>query len=124
MNPHNISQVEFCRHYGVTARPHYGDFCDYVARKIKEVVDPETQIFDLRIESSWKDIGSNHHAAVRADGTRRDEKGALGADIVWLVRSRTFRGAFWSRILKRTVPITTPEPEKHSIGETIRSSSD
>jgi hypothetical protein len=26
----------------------------------------------------------------------------LGGEVVWLIRSRTFRGGFWSRIKKRT----------------------
>jgi hypothetical protein len=77
-------------------------FCDYLARRIAQVIDPETSVSDLRIDSSWNDAGNNRHAAVRAHGRRHDEHGELGADIVWLIRSHNFRGGFWSRIRKRT----------------------
>ncbi|MCB1098910.1 MAG: hypothetical protein KDN22_25280 [Verrucomicrobiae bacterium] len=102
MNPDHIGRAEFSKHYGIAALPHYSDFCGYVAEKLVEATDPETIVTNLRIESSWKDAGSNRHAAVRADGSGRDEAGLLGADIVLLIRSKRFRGGFWSHIPKHT----------------------
>ncbi len=102
MNPDHIGRAEFSKHYGITALLHYSEFCDYVVDRISKIADPETKITNLRIESSWKDAGGNRHGAVRADGRRRDEVGLLGADIVWLLRSKRFRGGFWSHIPKHT----------------------
>jgi hypothetical protein len=97
-----ISLPQYIKHYGVGALQHHAEFCTYVEKRIAEVTDPETRVTGLRIESSWKDAGGNRHGAVRGHGERRDQHGDLGADIVWLLRSKTFRGSFWSRIPKRT----------------------
>ncbi len=97
-----IPLPQYLKHYGVRALGHHAEFCTFVEKRIAEATDPETTVTGLRIESSWKDAGGNRHGAVRARGERRDLHGDLGADIVWLIRSKTFRGSFWSRIPKRT----------------------
>ncbi len=102
MNPEHIGRAEFSKHYGITAVLHYSDFCDYVGQRIAEVTDPETKVSDIRIESSWKDVGGNRHGAIRAVGNRYDEEGELGAEVVWLIRTKRFRSSFWSRICKQT----------------------
>ncbi len=102
MDLDHISKFKFTRHYGIIAFNHYSKFCGYVDRCIEEVIDAETLVSNLRIETSWKDAGCNRHATVVADGERRDEVGLIGADIVWLIRSKSFRGKFWSRIPKYT----------------------
>ena len=93
---------QYLKHYGVGALRHHAEFCTFVEMRIAEATDSETTVTEIRIESSWKDAGGNRHGAVRAHGERRDQHGDLGADIVWLIRSKTFRGSFWSRISKRT----------------------
>jgi hypothetical protein len=97
-----IPLPQYLKHYGVGALQHHAEFGTFVEKRIAEAIDPETTVTGLRIESSWKDAGGNRHGAVRAHGKRRDEHGDLGADIVWLIRSKTFRGSFWSQIPKRT----------------------
>ena len=97
-----ITLQQYLKHYGVGALRHYTEFCTFVERRIAEVVDHKTTVIGLRIESSWKDAGDNLHGAVRAHGERLDQRGDLGADIAWLIRSKTFRGSFWSQIPKRT----------------------
>ena len=97
-----IPLPHYLKHYGVGALRHHAEFCAFVKKRLAEVTDPETIVTGIRIESSWKDAGGNRHGAVRAYGERRDEHGDLGAEIVWLIRSKTFRGSFWSRIPKRT----------------------
>ena len=101
MSLSNISRSRFFRNYGISAIRHYPEFCDYITKQISEVTDSETVISNLKIESCWRDAGGNKHAAIRADGQRRDDNGKLGAEIVWLIRSKKFRGGFWSHIPKQ-----------------------
>jgi hypothetical protein len=97
-----IPLSQYLKHYGFGALLHRGKFRGYVEKSIAEVTDPETTVTGLRIESSRKDAGGNQHAFIRAHVERLDERGDLGAEIVWLIRSQTFRGKFWSEIGKRT----------------------
>lgn len=77
-------------------------FRRYVATRFGEAIDPETKVSGLRIDSSWRDAGGNRHGAIRAVGTRRDESGLIGGVVVLLIRTKSFRGTFWSRVTKYT----------------------
>ncbi|WP_455388921.1 hypothetical protein [Petrachloros mirabilis] len=93
-----ISSFTFRRRYGLWSRWRYDQFLEFVSEKIEQVLDRETKLVFLSFHNDWKDGGGNVHVSISGTVERRNERGELGAIIVWLKRRKTFRGSFWSRL--------------------------